>query len=78
MSTSQMTTTDEKVAMAAQHQEVFEFGEAPKETHVVGTVKLIDHNHIVLVPSPTNDPNGTLLTLTPESQRYLSNVDQIQ
>jgi len=54
-----MTATDEKVAMAAQHQEVFEFEDAPKETHVVGTVKLIDHDHIVLVPSPTNDPNGT-------------------
>ena len=58
-----MTAADEKVAMAAQHEEVFEFEDAPKKTHVVGTVKLIDHDHIVLVPSPTNDPNGTYFTL---------------
>jgi hypothetical protein len=37
---------------------------------VVGTIKLFDEDGIILIPTPTNDPNGRLLSVSLQYERF--------
>lgn len=55
-----MATKDYK-AEASAHIEILDAHKKAAKP-VVGTIKLYDDDGIVLIPTPTRDPNGTLPT----------------
>lgn len=51
---------DSKDGISVTHADVVDV----KTSHIdpVGTVRLIDHNEVVLIPTPSADPRGTFPT----------------
>jgi hypothetical protein len=60
--------TDTKKPTTAQ----IEYYDAQKKATkpVVGTIKLFDEDGIILIPTPTNDPNGQSSDIVPQYERF--------
>ncbi len=56
------TTNDDKTSVALVESLHEEAGKASgQEPRIIGTLKLIDGEDVILVPAPTRDPRGLLL-----------------
>jgi hypothetical protein len=52
---------DAKEAVSVTHADTINENMKTSKVDPVGTVRLIDHNEVVLIPTPSPDPRGRIL-----------------